>query len=103
MKQPLISTFAVFQAVGRPKRGQRAVVLVKVYVKDRRQFEHPAENVDRFNPLRKVFVYGDERCAADEMAYVFFNVWKFPVDWRFYVTSAAFCGKTYWEKGFPIE
>jgi hypothetical protein len=73
------------------------------YVLEHRQFEHPAENADRFNPLRKVFVYGDDRCAAEDMAYVVFNVWKFPVDWRFYVTAAAFCEKTNWEKGFPIE
>jgi hypothetical protein len=73
------------------------------YVKDNRQFEHPAENVARFNPLRKVFVHGDERSAAEEIAFVFFNVWKFPVDWRFYVTAAAFHDRTNWEKGFPIE
>jgi hypothetical protein len=72
------------------------------YVKDDRRFEHPKENVDRFNPLRKIFVPGDERSAAEEMAFVFFNVWKFPVDWRFYVTAAAFHEKTDWEKGFPI-
>ena len=30
------------------------------YVTDRREFEHPAENADHFNPLRKIFVYGDD-------------------------------------------
>ncbi len=73
------------------------------YVKDNPQFEHPAENVEQFNPLRKVFVYGDARSAAEETAYVFFQVWKFLVDWRFYVTAAAFFDRTDWEKGFPIE
>lgn len=73
------------------------------YVKDNRQFEHPAENVERFNPLRKVYVLGDERSAAEDMAYVFFNVWKFPVDWRFYIKAATFHGKRTWEKEVPIE
>lgn len=73
------------------------------YVTERRQFEHPAEKADQFNPLRKIYVHGDERSAAEDMSYVLFNVWKFPVDWRFYVTAAAFVEKPNWEKGFPIE
>jgi hypothetical protein len=73
------------------------------YVTERRQFEHPAEKADQFHPLRKVYVYGDDRAAAEDMAYVFFNVWKFPVDWRFYVTAAAFHENSDWEAGFPIE
>jgi hypothetical protein len=73
------------------------------YVTERRQFEHPAERADRFNPLRKVYVPGDERSAAEDMAFIWFHVWKFPVDWRFFVTAAAFHERTNWEKGFPIE
>ena len=73
------------------------------YVKENRQFEHPAENVDCFNPIRKVFVHGDERSAAEDMAFVWFFVWKFPVDWRFYVTSSSFHDGVSWEHGIPIE
>ena len=73
------------------------------YVTECRQFEHPAEKVGTFNPLRKVYVHGDERSAAEDMAYVWFSVWKFPVDWRFYVTAAAFHDRVDWEKGVPIE
>jgi len=73
------------------------------YVKDRPEFEHPEENAERFNPLRKVYVHGDERTAAEDMAYVWFNVWKFPVDWRFYVTAGAFYAERSWEEGVPIE
>ena len=74
------------------------------YLKDS-QIEHrdKPDVVERFNPLRKLFIFGDERSAAEDMAYVWFNVWKFPVDWRFYMTAAAFQEKTNWEKGFPIE
>lgn len=59
--------------------------------------------MEKFNPLRKVYAYGDERSAAEDMAYVWFNVRKFPVDWRFYVTAGAFDEKSNWEKGFPID
>lgn len=73
------------------------------YVTQRREWEHPAERADQFNPVRKIYVYGDEQSAAEDMAFVWFNVWKFPVDWRFFVTAAAFFEKTNWERGFPIE
>lgn len=73
------------------------------YVKDRPCFEHPGEDVASFNPLRKVYIYGDEREAAEDMAFVWFHVWKFPVDWRFYITAAAFHAKTNWERGFPLD
>jgi len=73
------------------------------FVKDCRQFEYPKERVDTFNPLRKVYLPGDERSAAEDMAYVWFTVWKYPVDWRFYVTANAFKVLVSWERGFPIE
>jgi hypothetical protein len=41
--------------------------------------------------------------AAEDTAYVFFKVWKFPVDSPFYVTAAAFSGKKQWERGTPIR
>jgi hypothetical protein len=38
------------------------------------------------------------------MAFIFFQVWGFPVDWRFYVKAAAFGDKkTDWEWGTPID
>jgi len=36
------------------------------------------------------------------MAFIFFQVWNFPVDSRFFVTACAFSGKKDWEQGFPI-
>ena len=74
-----------------------------LFVTDRRQFEHPAEQADEFHPVRKIYIHGDERSAAEDMAYVWFNVWKFPVDWRLYVTAAAFHEDTDWENGHPID
>ena len=73
------------------------------YVKDRPQFEHPTGRAEEFVPLRKAYVYGDERSAPEDMAYVWFNVWHFPVDWRFFVKAAAFFEDTDWERGFRLS
>jgi hypothetical protein len=73
------------------------------YLRDRKEFTLHEEDVEGHDPFRKVYVYGDEDSAAEDMAYIFFQVWKFPVDSRFYVTAAAFNGKHEWERGHPIE
>ena len=73
------------------------------YVVDRPQFEHPAERARDFNPLRKAYVYGDEQVAAEDGAFVFFRVWKFPVDWRFFVSASSFHDGIHWERGLPLE
>ena len=73
------------------------------YVKDRRQFEHPAEDVPEFDPVRRVYVYDDDRTAAEDIAFIWFEVWKFPVDWRFFVTAAAFHEDTEWESDWPLD
>jgi hypothetical protein len=57
----------------------------------------------RFNPLNKVYIYGDERSAAEDMAYVWFDVWRFPADWRFFVKAGTFNVNTDWELGFPLD
>ena len=74
------------------------------YLRDRPQFTLNEEDVEGYDPFRKVYIYGDEVSAAEDMAFILFQVWKFPVDWRFYVTAAAFGDKkTDWEDGTPLE
>ncbi len=73
------------------------------YVKDRPSFMYPSEEVPTFNPVRKAYVYGDDQMAAEDMAFVWFQVWKFPVDWRFYVSAAAFHESTNWERDWPLD
>jgi hypothetical protein len=74
------------------------------YLRDRPQFRLTEEDVDGYDPFRKVYIYGDEQSAAEDMAFIFFQVWRFPVDWRFYVKAAAFGDKkTDWEDGTPLE
>jgi hypothetical protein len=45
-----------------------------------------------------------ERRIAQFAGYFLFQVWRFPVDWRFFVKAAAFGDKkSNWENGTPIE
>ena len=55
----------------------------------------------RFSPLRKMYVNGDEESAAQDMAFIWFGVWKFPVDWTFFVTASAFRGQSF-ENARPL-
>jgi hypothetical protein len=73
------------------------------YLRDRPEFTLHGEDVDGYDPFRKIYIYGDEESAAEDMASIFFQVWRFPVDWRFYVTAAAFGASTDWERGVPVE
>ena len=74
------------------------------YLKDRPEFTMTGEDVDGYDPFRKIYVYGDEDSAAEDMAFVLFHVWRFPVDWRFFVTAGTFCDqKTDWEDFTPID
>ncbi len=38
-----------------------------------------------WDPLQKIYLYHDEESAAEDMAFIMFQVWKFPVDWRWYI------------------
>lgn len=67
------------------------------HVKDRPEFRLSGEPIDGFDPLRKIYLYGDETAAADDAARIFFDIWKFPVDWKFSMTAAAFSGKARFE------
>jgi hypothetical protein len=72
------------------------------YLRERPQFTLHGEDVEGHEPFRKVYVYGDEGSAAEDMAFIFFQVWKFPPDSVLYVTAAAFSGKHDWEDHQPI-
>ena len=60
-----------------------------------------ASTVKNYNPLRKAYVHGDVVTAAEDIAWILFDLWKFPVDARFYLTT--FGGKHQWESSQPLE
>ena len=49
-----------------------------------------------------MYVNGDEESAAQDMAFIWFAVWKFPIDWTFFVTAAAFGGGHRFEQACPL-
>lgn len=61
------------------------------------------EHVQLFDPVSKEYLYGDEQSVAEDTAYVFFDLWRFPVNTRLFVDAAAFDGTHRWERGHPIE
>lgn len=71
--------------------------------RDNPAFADQGEAVKPFNPLRKIYGHGDEGSAAEDMAFVFFDVWKFPVDCRLYVTAMPSNDLGHWERGVPID
>ncbi len=73
------------------------------YLRDLPQFTLYGEDVEGHDPFRKIYLYGDERSAAEDIAYIFFDVWRFPVDWTFYVTAAAFGDGPSWESDQRME
>jgi len=72
------------------------------YLVDRPEFTLYGEDVDGYDPFRKIYWYGDERDAAADMAFIFFNVWEIPVDSRLHVRSAAFGKNFSWEQDVPL-
>lgn len=60
-----------------------------------------ASVIKRFHPLRKAYVHGDHHSAAEDIAYIFFDLWRFPVDSTLYLSSWSI--KTSWDSGRPIS
>lgn len=72
------------------------------YLADRPQFTLKNEEIGDHDPFRKVYIYGDCHTAAQDMAYIFFNTWRFPVDSELLLYSAAFGSDHRWENGSSI-
>ncbi len=89
-------------------RGEAEIILRRrsgfFHAVERLDLEHPTNRkiTKRFSPLRKMYVNGDQSSAAEDMAFIWFAVWKFPVDWTFFVTAAAFHKPPDWENGVPL-
>jgi len=74
------------------------------YMADWRKFPmYSPKAVRAFNPVDKLYMCGDEAAAAEDAAFIFFDVWNFPVDWKFFVTACAFNSKARLAKDAPME
>ena len=61
------------------------------------------KDIVKWDPLQKVYLYRDEESAAEDMAFILFQVWKFPVNWRWYIKAAAFHTGRRFEDGKRID
>ena len=61
------------------------------------------KDIIKWDPLQKVYLYRDEESAAEDMAFILFQVWKFPVDWRWYIKASAFHTNHRFEQGKPLD
>jgi len=44
----------------------------------------------KWDPLQKLYLYRDEDSAAEDMAFVLYDVWKFPLDQPWYINAGCF-------------
>ena len=61
------------------------------------------EHVKRFDPITKSYIYGDALSAAKDVAYLFFDLWRFRVDSPLYVKASSFRGPYKWERGLLVR
>jgi len=61
------------------------------------------EHVEQFDPITKAYIHSDAISAAEDVAYVFFVLWRFPVDSAFCVKASSFRGPYKWERGLLIR
>ena len=71
------------------------------FLGDRPGAESLSADVKRFQPLRKAYVHGDIHSAAEDIAFTFFELWRFPIDARLYLTT--FGRKHSWDSGKPLD
>ncbi len=71
------------------------------FLGDRGDTAMHAETVKTFCPLRKAYVHGDDYSAAEDIAFLFFTLWKFPIDSTLYLST--FGGGHTWENGIPLK
>jgi hypothetical protein len=61
-----------------------------------------AEYELHFNPVQRIYQYSEKRQAAEDTAYLFFDLWKFPLGAWFKVVSQAFQSGKCWERKFSL-
>ena len=61
------------------------------------------KDIVKWDPLQKIYLYHDEESPAEDMAFILFQVWNFPVDSPLYVKAAAFEPGHRFEDGKRID
>jgi hypothetical protein len=61
-----------------------------------------AEYESTFDPVQRSYSYAELRAAAEDSAYIFFDLYGLSVETWLKVKAASFDGKRQWERGFSI-
>ena len=69
------------------------------YALDKPQ-KQPAER--QFDPVQRQYTYADRRAAAEDAAYVFFDLWQVPLYEWIKVEASTFEGPKQWERDFSM-
>jgi hypothetical protein len=76
------------------------------YVHERRwwfmSLERWQKLVRDFDPVQKEYLNADTRSAAEDMAFVFYTLWRFPLDFPLYFRRFQFTGGGEIEEG-PVR
>ena len=56
----------------------------------------------QYDPVQRQYAYAEKRTAAEDAAYVFFDLWQTPLDAWIEVMASAFEVKRDWEQGFSM-
>ncbi len=60
------------------------------------------EGERRFDPVQRQYAYADPRVAAEDTAYLFFDLWQHSLDAWIKVEASTFAGPRRWERGFSM-
>jgi hypothetical protein len=56
----------------------------------------------QYDPVQRQYRYDEQRTAAEDTGFVFFDLWRTPIDAWIKVTASAFDVKRRWERGFSM-
>jgi hypothetical protein len=75
-------------------------------VAERPGFDFALHNADKrmgerqYDPVQKQYRYGEQRAAAEDAAFVFFDLWRTPIDRWIKIHASTFEIGRRWERGF---
>ncbi|GEM_PF-3972919 len=72
------------------------------YVRERPAFSLHDEDANGFDPFRKVYLYGDEQTAAEDLAHVLYRVWDMPDSAPILATSGVFGEARRFDQATPL-
>jgi hypothetical protein len=64
--------------------------------------QKPADHERQFDPIQRTYRYDEKRLAAEDTAYLFFDIWEIRLGAWLKVEAQAFAGGRRWERKFSL-